>query len=184
MNEEVKVLEALKELEIKPDHNIDEAEIKKSYLRLAKLYHPDTCNDEQYKDGNKFSSMKDSYDYIKNNMNLANEVINNTINPNNKTYNYYRNPNSFNNFNYNSYNTSYQNGQTYYYYSFDPNKDKKEYKDVFSPSIIKSIFSLCVPFVGIINYFIFGKLFKKNARFYLLLSFIGIVLNILPYILL
>ncbi len=180
MNEEEKVLDALKELEIKPDHNIDEYEIKKSYLRLAKIYHPDTCSNEIYKDGNKFSSMKESYDYVKNNINLANEVINNTINPNNKTYNYYNSSNSFDNFDYNSFNTSYQNGQTYYYYSYEPNKNGGRYSDKFNPSIITSIFSLFVPFVGIINYFIFGRLFKKNARFYLLLSFIGIILNILP----
>lgn len=184
MNEEVKVLDALQELEIKPDHNIEESELKKSYLRLAKMYHPDTCSDNRYKDGSEFSKMKDSYDYIKNNINLANEVINNTINPDNKTYNYYSNSNTFSGFNSNSYNTSYQNGQTYYYYySYDPKKNGEGYKDKFSPSIITSIFSLFIPFVGIINYFLFGRLFKKNARFYLLLSIIGIALNLLPFIL-
>lgn len=175
MYSEKEVLESLNILNIKPDHNLEENEIKKAYLKLAKIYHPDTCICEEYKDGVMFSKLNSSYDYLKNNLDYANEVIYNRLNPSNKKHNYYNDDNAY--YNYNEYNNF--NNYKYYY----SNNDIK-IEDKLHPNLISSIFSLIIPVFGFINYFLFRKVFKKNARFYLMLSIIGILINILPYFIL
>lgn len=73
-----KLLSNLNVLEIKPDHLLTLAELKQSYLRLTKLYHPD--NDNPYTDSKKYFMMKDSYDYLYDHIDLANEELTHIIN--------------------------------------------------------------------------------------------------------
>lgn len=178
MNTEEKVLQYLEIMSIKPDHNIELDELKKEYLRLAKVYHPDTCALE-FKDGVMFSKMKEAYEYLKENINIVNNVIYNILNPNNKKYTYY-NPNDYAN---NQYGNTYGGFSGYsgaYYYS--TNSSNIVIKDRFSPSIFSSFLSLIMPFYGILSFALLRKTLKKNAVFYLTLSIISLTLSILPYL--
>lgn len=98
------VKEYLTILELDKETEIDEAKLKKAYIKASKKYHPDVC-EEKYKDGLMFKKVNLANTYIKDNMSEIND--------------YLKNPNKYNY----SYNTNYQyaqsNGQTYYYSNVD-----------------------------------------------------------------
>ena len=62
--EEEKTYEYLKLLGMEDIHETTEAELKKLYLKQAKLYHPDTTTNSEYKNGEMFSKIKNAYDYL------------------------------------------------------------------------------------------------------------------------
>lgn len=97
--------EYLSVLGLDKEEIIDEAKLKKAYIKASKMYHPDVC-DEKYKDGLMFKKVNLANTYIKENMAEINDYLKN---PSKYSYSY--------NTNYQYANNNYN--QTYYYSNVD-----------------------------------------------------------------
>lgn len=159
---EEKTYNALRVLGINELREVDAKTLKQAYLKQAKLYHPDTCQNEKYKDGKMFNLVKQSYDFLNEDINRTNENINNILNPNNKTYNYNQE------YAYNS-NYNYQNNYNYY--------QQPNYKIIDKPSILTLIFCLFIPFIGFFMAILTRRTMPKASKWYLLTSIFGILLS-------
>ena len=78
----VQIKSYLEILDLSSESQIDEAKLKKAYLKKSKIYHPDVCEDK-YKDGVMFKKINEANNYIKENLSLVNDYL---TNPN--KYNY------------------------------------------------------------------------------------------------
>jgi len=68
------VIESLNVLELNNEKIIDDAILKKAYLKMSKKYHPDVCL-EQYKDGVMFKKVNEAHSFIKDNMQVVNDYL-------------------------------------------------------------------------------------------------------------
>jgi DnaJ-class molecular chaperone len=73
-SEEIK--QHLNVLGLDSETNIDEAKLKKAYLKASKKYHPDVC-EAQYKDGVMFKKVNEANTFIKDNMEVVNDYLSN-----------------------------------------------------------------------------------------------------------
>lgn len=164
---ENKTVNYLKLLGFNELSTIDEKTLKQAYLKNAKIYHPDTCQNESYKDGKMFSAIKEAYDFLSNDINRTNETINNILNPNNKTYNY---QDEF------MYENQYANGGTpfqgYAFYSGQNIKPKDK------PSIFSMFLCFIMPFMGFFMFVMTKRIMPKASKWYAIASVLGIVVTL------
>lgn len=69
-----KIYDYLRELEITNCEKLTNDKIKSQFFLLAKIYHPDVA-EEIFKDGKKFSVIKESANFLSNNLNYVNAVL-------------------------------------------------------------------------------------------------------------
>lgn len=147
------VIEALKIMEIEPDHLLTHDELKKKYLSLAKKYHPDS--NSIYSNSDMFSKMKSAYDYLNDNIEYVNETIKMM---NNKEYQYD-----------NIYNDTIEISE----------EDFRKYDKI---SLITLIISFILPLYGILIYLVRRILFPSSSKLYLIASVLGIIVFIFLFI--
>ncbi len=76
------VKDSLNILELNGVSNLTDEELKKSYRKLSKKYHPDVC-EAQYKDGVMFKKVNSSYEFLKSNLSDVNSYL---VNPSKYEY--------------------------------------------------------------------------------------------------
>ena len=173
-NEEIKTKEALACLGYSCNREVTSKELYYSYLGLKTRYNPETCVDEQYKDGLAYKRLNDCYEYLSENICRVNETIRNIIDPLHKTYVYQDEkpeeakkpevvPEIVN-----------QNEA-----GMRPNMNNMNVMIVDKPSVFSIILSILVPIYGIINYFLVKRLQPKASKWYLLIGIVGMILNML-----
>lgn len=69
----IKITVSLTLLEL-PVEPVEEEKIKQQYRAISKIYHPDVAN-ERYKDGKRFTELKEARDFLLENINYVNEAI-------------------------------------------------------------------------------------------------------------
>lgn len=173
-NEEIKTKEALAYLGYNCDREVTGKELYYSYLGLKSRYNPETCVEEQYKDGVAYKKLNEYYDYLSKNICRVNETIRNIIDPAHKTYVYQEEAPK----------------KEEAPEILDPRTDEDEpgmkpslnnmnVMIVDKPSIFSIILSIMVPIYGIINYFLVKRLQPKASKWYLLIGILGMILNML-----
>ena len=167
--EEELTYEYLKLLGMEDIHETTEAELKKLYLKQAKLYHPDTTSNEEYKNGEMFSKIKNAYDYLTFDINKTNDCIKGILNP---YQNYY---------NYNNNYSGYQNAYNYYNFNYDNDNNNIKIEDHVSPIML--LLSFLSPFIGLLLFMMLRKIFKKSAYTYLLVSILSLIISTVIFIL-
>ena len=155
-----KVLYNLGVLEIKPDHLLTLAELKQSYLRLTKLYHPD--NDNPYTDSKKYFSMKDSYDYLYDHLELANEELMHIINGDPEVKEEVK-----------------EVVEDTCVNEAPKAMPQSEVKVEDRPTMLLIIISFLSPIVGVIMFFMTRKVTPKSSWLYLALGILSFALNVL-----
>lgn len=65
---------SLEIMQLKDASQLSKGEIKRSYYELAKIYHPDASF--KYKDGTKFLELQQSYEFLLQNLTLAQYLLN------------------------------------------------------------------------------------------------------------
>ena len=166
--EEELTYEYLKLLGMEDIHETTEAELKKLYLKQAKLYHPDTTSNEEYKNGEMFSKIKNAYDYLTFDINKTNDCIKGILNP-------------YQNYNYSNYNNNYQNAYNYYNFNYDNDNNNIKIEDHVSPIML--LLSFLSPFIGLLLFMMLRKILKKSAYTYLLVSILSLIISTVIFIL-
>lgn len=161
---ETKTYNSLKLLGFNELKEINERELKQAYLKAAKLYHPDTCQNEVYKDGKMFNSVKEAYDYLAKDMLCTNETIRNIMNPESKTYNYQTND---------SY--SYSNNSGYNGYS---NFNTEFRRPADRPSLFNLLLFFIMPYMGFFMALMTRRFMPKSSKWYILTSIISVAITI------
>ena len=174
--EEIKTKEALAFLGYNCDREVTSKELYFSYLGLSNRYNPETCVNDEYKDGEAFKKLNECYDYLKNDICRVNETIRNILDPQHKTYVYQKEkpqeavkPEPVeampNNQNMNQ--------------NLNPTFREGNIMIADKPSFFGILLSILIPIYGIINYFIVKRVQPRASKWYLLIGIIGLILNML-----
>ncbi len=118
--------EYLSILELDKETEIDEAKLKKAYIKASKKYHPDVCEDK-YKDGVMFKKVNLANTFIKDNLSMVND--------------YLKNPNKYSNMYQNRYNTNqeYRYNNTYHYFYGQPHYFYRGFNRTFTKEEMEEI---------------------------------------------